>query len=492
VITTVTSSFTPSPFGLNAAGAVTTSAGGPAAAEAAVTPAARATRALRSITCHPATVNGRLLRELDERASRGSPLRFALAGAGKFGTMLLAQARHVRGLEPSGVCDLDPDRAREALARAGWDPSTIPVSDELHELVGAADVVVEATGSPIAAVDHALTAIAAGCHVVMVTVEADALVGPALGRAADSAGVTYSLAYGDQPALVSELVDWARLAGFEVTCAGKGTKYLPGYHRSTPETVWKHYGISAEDAEAAGMNPRMFNSFLDGTKSAIEMAAVCNATGLEPPAAGLRFPPCSAAALAEVCIPSADGGVLDRPGTVEVVSSLERDGTPVDDDLRWGVFVTFAAPSAYAARCFAEYGLRTDRSGRYAALHRPYHLIGFETTVSVAAAGILGEPTGCPRFFHADVVATAKRDLATGEVLDGEGGSAVWGALAPAAASVSAGLLPIGLADGLRVLRPVAAGDRITREDVQEPPRSAALRLRRELERSLGSGSTAP
>jgi predicted homoserine dehydrogenase-like protein len=229
----------------------------------------------------------------------------------------------------------------------------------------------------------------------------------------------------------------------------------------------------------------MFNSFLDGTKSAIEMAAVCNATGLEPPADGLRFPPCPAGSLAEVCVPEADGGVLDRPATVEVVSSLERDGTPVADDLRWGVFVTFSAASSYAASCFREYGVPTDPSGRFAALYRPYHLIGLETSVSVAAAGLLGEPTGHPDAFRADVVATAKRDLAAGELLDGEGGYTVWGALAPAAASVTAGRLPIGLADGLRVVRPVRAGQRLSWDDVEEPPGSTALGLRRDLERSL-------
>lgn len=399
--------------------------------------------------------------------------------------MLLAQARGLPGLEPSGICEVDPGRARHALATAGWDPSRVPISNDLHELLGGSDVVVEATGSPVAGVDHALAAIGAGCHVVMVTVEADALVGPVLARAAAEAGVTYSLAYGDQPALVCELVDWARLAGFDVTCAGKGTKYLPAYHASTPDTVWDHYGLTASAALAAGMSPRMFNSFLDGTKSAIEMAAVCNAAGLEPPSNGLQFPPCPAGSLAEVCIPRAAGGVLERPATVEVVSSLERDGTPFPDDLRWGVFVTFSAPSRYAASCFREYGIPTDRSGTFAALYRPFHLIGLETSVSIASAGLLGEPTGRPDAFRADVVATAKRDLAPGELLDGEGGYTVWGALSPARASVAARQLPIGLADRLRILRPVPTGQRLSWDDVAKPPESAACRLRRELERSL-------
>jgi predicted homoserine dehydrogenase-like protein len=233
----------------------------------------------------------------------------------------------------------------------------------------------------------------------------------------------------------------------------------------------------------------MFNSFLDGTKSAIEMAAVCNATGLEPPTEGLRFPPCGAGTLAEVCIAQADGGALEHAGTVEVVSSVERDGTPVPDDLRWGVFVTFAAPTRYVAACFSEYGLRTDRSGRFAALYRPYHLIGMETTVSVAAAGLLGESTGSPDAFRADVVATAKRDLVAGERLDGEGGSSVWGTLVPAARSVAAGWLPIGLAGGLHLTSPVRVGEKLRYADVEAPPPSVVLGLRRRLEAAPAAGA---
>jgi predicted homoserine dehydrogenase-like protein len=290
--------------------------------------------------------------------------------------------------------------------------------------------------------------------------------------------VVYSLAYGDQPALICELVDWARAAGFEVVCAGKGTKYLPGYPEVTPDTVWGHYGMSPEQVAAGGYNARMFTSFLDGTKSAIEMAAVCNATGLLPQEGGLRFPPCAAGRLAQVVVPQDAGGVLTRSGTVEVVSSVERDGTPVGDDLRWGVYVTFAAGSDYVAQCFRDYGLRTDASGRYAALHRPYHLIGLETSVSVLSAGLLGEPTGSPSGFRADVCAVAKRDLAAGETLDGEGGFTVVGRLLAAADSVAARALPIGLAHGVRVLRPVAAGAVVTLHDVDPLPASPALEMR--------------
>ena len=414
-------------------------------------------------------------------------MRVAVIGVGKFSSMFLAQVRTTPGMRVVGVCDLAPERARATLLRSGWSDgefAAIGLYPDLDSVLrhGDPEVVVEATGDPVAGVRHALGCIAAGRHVVMVNVEADVLAGPLLARRAAEAGTVYSLAYGDQPALIVELVDWARTCGFDVVCAGKGTKYLPAYHASTPETVWQHYGISPERAASGGMNARMFNSFLDGTKSAIEMAAVANATGLRPAAGGLRFPPCGSDALAETLKPAGDGGTLPHAGTVEVVSSLQRDGSPVERDLRWGVYVTFAAPSDYAARCFGEYGVATDRSGRYAALHRPLHLIGLELGISIASAALRGEPTGAPERFAADVVAVAKRDLHEGEALDGEGGSTVWGRLMPATDSLSVDALPIGIAAGATLKRPIAAGETVARADVENHVPTDVLEFRREME----------
>jgi predicted homoserine dehydrogenase-like protein len=426
-------------------------------------------------------MRGRLLDLLASRADEGRPLRVGLAGAGAFGTMLLTQAGRLRGLEVAAVADLDADRARVSLRQAGIADARVCESGE-GVLETGVDVLVEATGSPHTGCVHALAAIERGVHVVMATVEADALAGPVIADRAREAGVVYSLAYGDQPALVCELVDWARACGFEVVCAGKGTKHLPAYHSVTPDEVWEHYGLSPEQVAAGGFDAGMFTSFLDGTKSAIEMAAVCNATGLEPQPEGLGFPPCAARDLARACVPAEAGGVLSRSATVEVVSSLERDGTPLPDDLRWGVFVTFDPCSASASRRLADYGVQTDPSGRYGALYRPYHLIGLETTVSILSVGLLGEPTGSPTGFRADAVATAKRDLAAGETLDGEGGTTVYGRLFPAAESVAAGFLPIGLSRGIRLARAIGAGEPVRRADVEAAPATRATALRRELE----------
>jgi predicted homoserine dehydrogenase-like protein len=422
------------------------------------------------------------------RAAEGRPIRVAVIGAGKFGSMFLHQAPRTPGMHVIGIADLSIPRARAALARIGWTPEqsaapdtdaavrsgTTWLTEDAAALIAdpAVEVVVEATGDPAAGLRHARAAIRHGKHVVMVNVEADVLAGPVLAREAERAGVVYSMAYGDQPALVAEMVDTVRAAGFSVVAAGKGTKYLPAYHASTPDTVWDFYGLSAAQAAEGGMNPRMFNSFLDGTKSGIEMAAIANATGLFPPEDGLGFPACGTGDLPSLLRPHNEGGVLPRKGMVEVVSSLTRDGREISDNLRWGVYVVFEGETEYARRCFAEYGVATDDTGRYAALWRPYHFIGLELGVSVASAALRREPTGCATEWAADCVAVAKRPLRAGEVLDGEGGATIWGKCIPAARSRALRAVPIGMAHGIALSRDVAAGETLTEADLA--PRSDA------------------
>jgi predicted homoserine dehydrogenase-like protein len=432
-----------------------------------------------------------LHRLLKERESRGTPLRIGLIGAGKFGSMFLSQVRHTPGMRVTAIADLDASRARQSLQRVGWSNSAISSLNffsDARALIEARDidVVIDSTGSPSAGITHVLACCEQRKHIVMVNVEADALAGPLLAQRACEAGIVYSLAYGDQPALICELVDWARACGFEVIAAGKGTKYLPAYHASTPDTVWGHYGLTAEDARLGGLNAQMFNSFLDGTKSAIEMCSVSNATGLLAPD-GLSFPPCSVDDLPQVLRPQTEGGVLHHRGQVEVISSLQRDGSAVQRDLRWGVYVVFAGGSDYVERCFKEYGLVTDASGQYSALYKPFHLIGLELGISVASVGLRNEPTGAPIGFNADVVATAKRDLAAGEMLDGEGGFTVYGKVMPAEESLRLRGLPLGLAHTVRLVNAVAAGEQVHWDDVEIDEDQPAVAFRRSMERTMAT-----
>jgi predicted homoserine dehydrogenase-like protein len=437
-----------------------------------------------------------LQQKLAARLAANKPVRVGLIGAGKFGSMFLSQVPTIAGLEIAVIADLDPERAKLACRTVGWDAARIArtrFADSGHACCTdeSVEVVIEATGNPAAGIDHALSAIEHGKHVVMVNVEADVLAGWLIAEKARERGVVYSMAYGDQPALVAEMVDWARSAGFTVAAAGKGTKYLPAYHAVTPDDVWSHYGLSPKQAKAAGMNPQMFNSFLDGTKSAIEMAAIANACLLDVPDDGLAFPPCGVDDLARVLRPSAVGGQLDHDGMVEVVSSIERDGRPVFRDLRWGVYVVLKAPNPYAAACFAQYGLPTDPTGQYAAMYKPFHLIGLELSISVLNAALRGEATGSAREWRGDVAAVAKRALKSGEMLDGEGGYTVYGKLVPVRRSLSEGALPIGLAHHVRLTRDVAAGAMLRMSDVALDESAPGLRLRREMERKTGMRTAA-
>jgi predicted homoserine dehydrogenase-like protein len=427
-----------------------------------------------------------LYSSLKQREADATPVRAGLIGAGKFGSMFLSQVPTSPGLIVSVIADLDPSRAMERCREVGWDEARLAntsFTDDAEAMIQGdnIDVVVEATGDPAAGIKHALLCSEHGKHVVMVNVEADVLAGPWLAIQARQAGVVYSMAYGDQPALTMEMVDWARSCGFAVVAAGKGTKYLPTYHQSTPDTVWSHYGLSAEQAAAAGMRSQMFNSFLDGTKSSIEMAAIANAADLQAPTRGLGFPACGAEDLAEVLRPRDQGGVLEFSGQVEVVSSLERDGRPVVRDLRWGVYCVFEAPNDYSAACFAQYGMNTDASGRYSAMFKPFHLIGLELNISIFSAALRNQPTGAPICFNADVVAIAKRDINAGEILDGEGGYTVWGRLMPATASVATRALPIGLASNIALSRPVKQDQVITLDDISTETSSQAWQVRNKM-----------
>jgi predicted homoserine dehydrogenase-like protein len=440
--------------------------------------------------------------KLLEREAAGRPVTVGVIGAGKFGTMFLSQARLTTGMHVVAVADLDVARARSQLNSAGWPAELYAASslDDAHKrratfVTGDADamiadprieVIVEATGVPGAGIHHCLRAIAHGKHIVMVNVEADAVAGPLLARRAKAAGVVYSLAWGDQPALICEHVDWARAAGFKVICAGKGTRYEPHYHQSNPDNVWDILDKYLNISDRKSINPKMFNSFVDGTKSGIEMTAVCNATGLLPQSDGLAFPPATRFELADICKPKSEGGTLEKAGVTEVTSSVYRDGKDVPHHLALGTYVVIEGDTEYARRCFKEYAMLPDKSGKYAALYRPIHMIGLELGISVASCALRNEPTGAPTGFRSDVVATAKRALKAGEMLDGEGGFCVWGKQTPADVSLDQELLPLGLAHNVKLKNDIAEGSALKWSDVVYDPNDTAVKVRREMEAAFG------
>ncbi|MEM9060853.1 MAG: Gfo/Idh/MocA family oxidoreductase [Pseudomonadota bacterium] len=428
----------------------------------------------------------------------GRPVRVGIIGAGKFGTMFLAQVLRIPGVQVLGVVDLNVPQARSNMEFAGWpseqlDAATLDaafqsgmtcVGEDAMALIAhqSVDVIVECTGNPIIAVDHALAAFAAGKHVIAATVEADAICGAALVARADAAGVVYSQAYGDQPAMTCELVDWARACGFHVVSAGRGHKWKPEFRFSTPETIWKDWGLSEEQVERSRANPKMFNSFHDGTKPAIECAAICNSTGLDAPSGGLTYPSGSIDDIAHLMRGRDVGGVLDAEGQVEVINALTPEGAMIPRDIRTGVWVQVKAVTEYQKNCFEEYFVHTDDTGRYFCRYHQYHLIGLELGMSVANVGLRGESTGTSRDFRADVVAVSKRDLKAGEILDGEGGYCVAGQLRPSRISVPMRALPLGLTGDAKMVRDVPVDTILTYDDVTFDEDLSAARLRRECE----------
>src|SRR3954454_16321327 len=445
-----------------------------------------------------------------ERQAQGRPVTVGVVGAGKFGTMFLAQARTTKGMHVVAVADLNVARARSQLKSASWPEAQYGaaslddaaksgrtfLTDDAEAMIAdpRIEVIVEATGDPKTGIRLCRRAIDNGKHIVMVNVEADALAGPLLARRAREAGVVYSLAWGDQPALVCEHVDWARACGFTIVAAGKGTRYHPTYHQSTPDTVWDILDryMKFRDEDRASINPKMFNSFVDGTKSGIEMTAICNATGLHAQSEGLSFPPATRFELADICKPVSEGGVLERSGVTEVTSSVYRDGSDVPHNLVMGTYVVFEASedNDYSRRCFVEYSMLPDADARYAALYRPIHMIGLELGISVASAALRKEATGAPICFNSDVIATAKRDLKRGALLDGEGGFWGWDKQPPADVSLDEGFLPLGLAHNVALRADVREGKRLKWSDVQIDETDLAVKTRREMESAFARPNT--
>ena len=442
-----------------------------------------------------------LFTKLAARKEAGNPVRIGLIGAGKFGSMFLAQARKLPAIHIAGIADLSPDRARENLAFVNWKEEaygaadleeacrnqTTFITDNTAELINddRIELIIEATGDPLVAVDHIIGAFDAGKNVINVTVEADAFCGPGLARRAERAGQIYSMAYGDQPALVCDLVDWARTCGFNVMAAGRGHKWLPHYRFSTPETVWDHWGLTPEQAERGRLNPKMFNAFLDGSKPSIESAAIANACRLHVPTQGLAYPSGSVDEIPHLMRPQSLGGVLEKPEMVEVISSITPDGKPIAYDIRKGVWVCIEADTDYIRNCFEEYKVTTDDSGHYSCLYKRWHLIGLELGMSIGSVAVRAEASGAAVCFHADVPAVAKASLDVGTILDGEGGATIYGGLRPASVSVAAGYLPLGLANKARIIRPVSPDQLLTWDDVELDANRLAFDLRRETEALL-------
>ena len=398
-------------------------------------------------------------------------INIALIGCGKFISMFLSQYNQLKKIKIDSIVDIDVRKAKSNCINSGLSKETVEqinfvnsLDDILNRNI---EIFIEATGNPIMGTQHASKVIQSKKNIIMVNVEADVLCGKYLSDLAKEHDVNYSMAYGDQPSLILEQIEWARLNGFFVTCAGKGTKYHPSFEYSTPENVWNNYGTTAGEAKNAGMNPKMFNSFVTGDKSSIEMAAVANASGLKCPKNGLTYPPVGVYDIANKLIPKDNGGLIDHEGQVEVISSIDRNKIQIENDLRWGVYIVIKAQNNYVKDCFKEYGMVTDNSGEYSAIWRPYHYVGLELAQSIYSIALDKKSTGHTKFFNADVVSIAKKDLSSGEILDGEGGFTSRGRLVTSRNSVDSNFLPLGLSDGAKIKKSIKKDEFIKIDDVE-------------------------
>jgi predicted homoserine dehydrogenase-like protein len=404
--------------------------------------------------------------------NRKEPIRIAFIGCGKFVSMFLAQYNHLDKIQIDSIVDLNIEQAKKNCTNSGLDETTISEINFSKSLDGILDrnieIFIEATGNPIVGTVHATNIIKNKKHVILVNVEADITCGKYLSDIAKENGVICSMAYGDQPSLIIEQIEWARLNGFSVVCAGKGTKYHPTFEYSTPDTVWGHYGLTKERAEKeSGMNPKMFNSFLCGDKSAIEMCAVSNAANLKCPSNGLTFPPIGVYDIAKKLIPKQEGGLIDFDGQVEVISSIDLNKNDIPNDLRWGVYIVIKAKNEYVKNCFKDYGMVTDSSGNYSAIWRPYHYIGLELAQSIYSIALDNRATGFTKKYNADVASYAKKDLKIGDKLDGEGGFCARGKLITSQKSKDEKILPLGLTDNAILKKNINKDQVIRLEDVE-------------------------
>ena len=403
--------------------------------------------------------------------NRKEPIRIAFIGCGKFVSMFLAQYNHLDKIQIDSIVDLNLDRAKKNCINSGIKQSSIDKINFTNSLDNILDrnieIFIEATGNPIIGTVHAVKIIKNKKNLILVNVEADITCGKYLSDLAKENNVICSMAYGDQPSLILEQIEWARLNGFSVVCAGKGTKYHHTFEYSTPDTVWSHYGLTKERAEIeSGMNPKMFNSFLCGDKSAIEMCAVSNAADLKCPKNGLTFPPIGVYDIAKKMIPKSEGGLLDFEGQVEVISSIDIEKKDIVNDLRWGVYIVIKAQNEYVKNCFKDYGMVTDASGNYSAIWRPYHYIGLELAQSIYSIALDNRATGLTKNYNADVASYAKKDLKKGDKLDGEGGFCARGRLITSEKSKREKILPLGLTDNAILKRDINKDDVIKLNDV--------------------------
>jgi predicted homoserine dehydrogenase-like protein len=442
-----------------------------------------------------------IMHRLADLESRGAPIKVGVIGAGFFGCSTIGQVSRIPGITVSMIADINEDKAVRGFVKfARHKPQEIVKADDADTanyyiekkvpvitknsevlIESNVDVILESTGVPEVAAKHACDAINCKKNIVMATVEAECVVGPLLSKMAKEKGVVYSQAYGDQPALICQLYDWAVSTGFRVVAAGEGTAARLEWRHGTPADSLQRFGFTREEIDRLKLNPKMYNSFIDTTKCAVEMVAVCNATGLKPDVRGMHFPLGSIKDVPKLLSLKKDGGVLKNEGVVDVITRVRPEGTQVRNDIRWGIFVVVTSDSRDVRGLFKTYEAPRGARGRNALVYRPHHWAGLEASISLIRAVLNNEPIGCPlpTAPSAEVLAAAKRTLKPRDTLDGGGGYTLYGLAEKADIAREENLLPLGLAENICMAKKVPSDGVLTYDDVELNEDSFLLRLRR-------------
>ncbi|MER9892599.1 homoserine dehydrogenase [Mesorhizobium sp. M0119] len=429
--------------------------------------------------------------ELLQRAEQQGPITIGLAGAGQMGTDIVVQVALMPGMRIGAISEVRPQAAIDAALLAGHDRSDIvqagnaaaidraieagkiAVTEDLHALAAAGriDVIIDATGNPNIGTLFALEVMKNGKHIVMLNVEADITIGRFLKDEARKAGVVYTGAAGDEPACTLEIIGFAKSLGFNIIAAGKG--------KNNPLKIDAMPADYEKEAAERNMNARMLVEFVDGSKTAIEMVAIANATGLVPDVPGMHGPTATLEELASVLCPREDGGVLHRKGVVDY--SIGKGVAP-------GVFCIIETRHPRVLERMID--LKVGK-GPYFTIFRPYHLTSLEVPLSAARAVVYKradmEPLDHP---VAEAVAVAKSDLGVGQSLGMIGENDYRGFAMTWKDARARGALPLGLAERAKVVKPLKTGDFLTYENCVPDDSMVITQIRRRLDQSDGRFAT--
>lgn len=434
-----------------------------------------------------------LAAELAARETAGRPIRVAVIGCGEMGTDLVTQIARMKGIRVAAIADRRGTNAIEAIRiarlpaeiaapvdglpalEAAIGAGKIAICDDALTILrsGQIDVVIDATGRPVAGAEIGLASIRAGKHLVMMNVEADVTIGPYLRREAAKAGLVYTIGAGDEPTATMELIEFVTALGYPIVAAGKGKN-----NPFNPDAVPDEY---RDEALRRNMNPRMLVEFIDGSKTMVEMATIANATGLVIDKPGMHGPEATLETLADVFRPKSEGGILGIKGVVDY--TLGRGVAP-------GVFVVVELD--HPRLCERMHDLKLGGHGPYYSFYRPHHLTSLEVPLSAARAVLHGKADMVPLDVPVvEVCALAKRDLKPGDRLDAIGETSYRSFALMADEARTQRAWPVGLLDGGTVIATIAKGGLITRDKVAIDGSTTLARMRAEMDSQLTFTSAA-